>query len=65
MGHLPVLKPREIVALLVKRWDLANFGSGVRTNRFATLMVDAQQCRFMQAMIYHRFYFGKLQKILG
>jgi hypothetical protein len=46
MGYLPILKPREVVALL-EALGLANFDNEVHISSFATLMTGVQQCRFM------------------
>jgi hypothetical protein len=64
MGNIPILKPREVVALL-EALGLAKFGSGARTNSFATLMGDSQPFHFMLDVMCRQFCFAKSQKILA
>ncbi len=63
MGHLPILKSREVVALLeaLGFTELRQRGS---PSSSATLMVDVQQCHFMQGVTYRQSYLNKSQKIL-
>ncbi|SJM91230.1 hypothetical protein CRENPOLYSF1_180051 [Crenothrix polyspora] len=64
MGSLPVLKPREVVALLMVL-GFSKVRQRGRINSFVTLMVGLQQWHFMLDVMCHRLCFDKLQKILG
>ena len=63
MGNIPVLKPREVVALLemLGFTEIRQRGSH---KLFVILTVDAQQYRSMQEVIFRQFYFVKSLKIL-
>ncbi|MGZ8193626.1 MAG: type II toxin-antitoxin system HicA family toxin [Methylobacter sp.] len=64
MGHLPVLKPREVVALLEALGfnELRQRGSH---KQFHHPDGRLQQSHFTLDVMCHRFCFGKLPKILG
>ena len=63
MGKYPILKPKEVVAILEKLGFIEVRQRGSH-KQFRHLMADVQQYHFTQAETFRQYFLGRLPKML-